>query len=199
MKTAREQILDFARQRSVFRAGEIPNISAPRMELSRMVAQGELIRVDRGLYSLPETEVTENHSIVEAVKLYRGGVVCLISALYFHKIGTQLPYETWIMRQDKNIVPTKGIPVRFVYCTGGAYSYGIEMHRIEGVDVNIYTPTKTVADCFKYRNKIGLDVAIEALQEGWKAKMFTMDELWAAVKVCRVQNVIQPYMEMLVQ
>lgn len=103
------------------------------------------------------------------------------------------------MRQGKNTVPNKGNPVRFVYCTGDAYSFGIETRQIEGVEIEIYTPAKTVADCFKYRNKIGLDVAIEALQEGWKAKLFTMDQLWAAVKVCRVQKVIQPYMEMLVQ
>jgi predicted transcriptional regulator of viral defense system len=103
------------------------------------------------------------------------------------------------MRQDRNVAPIKGFPVRFVYCTGDAFSFGIEKHTIEGTEVSIYTPAKTVADCFKYRNKIGLDVAIEALQEGWKAKLFTMDELWAAVKVCRVQKIIQPYVEMLVQ
>ncbi len=103
------------------------------------------------------------------------------------------------MRQDRNVAPVKGLPVRFVYSTGDAFSFGIEKHTIEGTEVRIYTAAKTVADCFKYRNKIGLDVAIEALQEGWRAKLFTMDELWAAVKVCRVQKIIQPYVEMLVQ
>ena len=199
MKTVKEQILDVAGKQSVFRAGDIPNVEKPRTELCRMVAQGELVRVGRGLYSLPDAEIGENHSLAEAVKQYHGGVVCLISALYFHRIGTQLPYETWLMRQDRNVAPIKGFPVRFVYCTGDAFSFGIEKHTIEGTEVSIYTPAKTVADCFKYRNKIGLDVAIEALQEGWKAKLFTMDELWAAVKVCRVQKIIQPYVEMLVQ
>jgi predicted transcriptional regulator of viral defense system len=197
--TIRNHILDIAEKQSLFRAIDIPNTPNPQTELSRMVAEGVLLRVGRGLYSLPDAEVGENHSLVEAVKLYHGGVICLISALYFHRIGTQLPYETWIMRQDRNVVPVKGFPVSFVYCTGNAFYFGIEKHTIEGIEVSIYNPAKTVADCFKYRNKIGLDVAIEALQEGWRAKLFTMDELWGAVKVCRVQKIIQPYVEMLVQ
>lgn len=198
MKTTKDKILDVAGKQSVFRAGDIPDVRKPQTELCRMVADGELIRVGRGLYSLPDAEVGENHSLVEAVKLYPGGVICLISALYFHRIGTQLPYETWIMRQNRNVAPVKGSPVRFVYCTGDAFSFGVEKHMIEGTEVSIYSPAKTVADCFKYRNKIGLDIALEALQEGWKAKLFTMNELYAAVKVCRVQKIIQPYMEMLV-
>jgi predicted transcriptional regulator of viral defense system len=199
MKTTKDKILDIAGKQSVFRAGDIPDVQKPQTELCRMVANGELVRVGRGLYSLPDAEIGENHSLVKAVKLYRGGVICLISALYFHRIGTQLPYETWIMRQNRNSAPVKGTPVRFVYCTGNAFSFGVEKHMIEGTEISIYSPAKTVADCFKYRNKIGLDVAIEALQEGWKAKLFTMDELYAAVKVCRVQKIIQPYLEMLVQ
>lgn len=199
MNTVKEQILHVARKQSVFRAGDIPGVQTPRTELSRMVAQGELVRVGRGLYSLSDMELSENHSLAEAVKLYHGGVVCLISALFFHKIGTQLPYETWLMRQDRNVAPSKGHPVRFVYCTGDAYSYGIEAYQIEGSVVKVYSPAKTVADCFKYRNKIGLDVAIEALRDGWKSKRFTMDELWAAIKVCRVQRIVQPFLEMLAQ
>lgn len=199
MKTIREQILDIAEKQSLFRAGDIPGTRKPRADLCRMVANGELIRIGRGLYSLPDIEIGENHSLVEAVKLYRGGVICLISALYFHRIGTQIPYETWIMRQNRNVVPVKGSPVRFVYSSGNAFSFGIEKHIIEGTEVSIYSPAKTVADCFKYRNKIGLDVALEALQEGWRAKLFTLNELYAAVKVCRVQKIIQPYLEMLVQ
>jgi len=199
MKTIKNQIMEIARKQAAFRAGDIPDTRNPRTELCRMVENSELVRVGRGLYSLPDVEVGENHSLAEAVKLYHGGVICLISALHFHHIGTQLPYEIWLMRQDRNIPPAKNLPVRFVYSKGDVFSFGIEKHVIEGTEVSIYSPAKTVADCFKYRNKIGLDVAIEALQEGWKEKRFTMDELWAAVKVCRVQNVIQPYIEMLVK
>lgn len=198
MKTIKEQILNVAKKQSVFRAGDIP-VSEPRTTLSRMVAHGELVRIGRGLYSLPDADIGENHSLAEAVKQYPGGVICLISALYFHGIGTQLPYETWMMRHDRRTAPDKAFPVRFVYCTSDVFSFGIEKHTIEGTEVSIYTPAKTVADCFKYRNKIGLDVAIEALREGWRARLFTMDELWAAVKHCRVRRTIQPYVEMLVQ
>ncbi|MBN2723150.1 MAG: transcriptional regulator [Deltaproteobacteria bacterium] len=197
MKTVRDKIMDIAEKKSLFRAQDILDVKKPQTELCRMVNDGTIIRVGWGLYSLPEAEIGENHSLVEAIKLNNGGVICLISALYFHKIGTQLPYETWIMRHNRNLASDKNHSVRFVYCTGDAFSYGIEKHIIEGTEVSIYSPAKTVADCFKYRNKIGMDVAIEALVDGWSSKKFSMDELWAAVKVCRITKIIQPYMEMI--
>jgi predicted transcriptional regulator of viral defense system len=199
MKTIRERVLEVARKQSVFRAGDVKDATDPRSTLRRMTATGELVRVGRGLYALADAEISGNHSFVEATKRYPGGVICLTSALFFHGIGTQLPYEIWMMRPDRKMTLNKDFPIRFVYCTGPAFSHGIERHRIEGMEVSIYTPPKTVADCFKYRNKIGLDVAIEALKEGWRAKRFTMDELWEAAKVCRAQSIIQPYVEMLVQ
>jgi predicted transcriptional regulator of viral defense system len=199
MKTLREKILEVARKQSVFRAGDVRDATDPRSTLHRMAAQGEIVRVGRGLYALADAKISGNHSFVEATKRYPGGVICLTSALFFHGIGTQMPYEIWMMRPDRKMTPNKDFPIRFVYCTGAAFSHGVETHRIEGMDVSIFTPPKTIADCFKYRNKIGLDVAVEALKEGWRAKRFTMDELWEAAKVCRVQRIIQPYVEMLVQ
>ncbi len=199
MKTVREKVLEAARNQSVFRACDVQDASDPRSTLRRMAAEGAIVRVGRGLYALADAEISANHSLVEAAKRYPGGVICLISALFFHEIGTQMPYETWMMRPDHKVTPNREFPIRFVYCTGAAFSHGIETHRIEGAEVCIYSCAKTVADCFKYRNKIGLDVAAEALQEGWRAKRFTMDDLWQAAKVCRVQNIIQPYVEMLVQ
>jgi len=199
MTSIREQILIVAETRSVFNAADIDNKGSIRTELGRMVASGELIRVERGLYALADSEVSQHHSLVAASKLYPGGVICLISALYFHGIGTQMPYETWIMRADKNQPSHKAAAVRFMYCSGAAFDFAVEKHMLEGSEVSIYSPAKTVADCFKYRNKIGLDVALEALKEGWSDKRFSLDELWSAAKVCRVQNVMQPYVEMLVQ
>lgn len=199
MKTIKEQILDVAKTQSIFRAGDIPNVKEPRSALSRMVAHGELIRIGRGLYALPNADISGNYSLAEAVKRYPGGIICLISALCFHEIGTQMPYETWMMRQDRRISPESDFPIRFVYCTDKAFSYGIKTHTIDGTEVDVYTPAKTIADCFKYRNKIGLDVALEALREAWTTKRFTIDELWAAGQACRVQNIMQPYVEMLVQ
>ena len=125
MNTVRRQILNIAAKQSVFRAGDIPGVRKPQTELCRMVINGEIIRVGRGLYSLPSADIGENHSLVEAVKVYGGGVICLISALYFHKIGTQLPYETWIMRYDRSPVHNKGVPVRIYYCTSNAFFFGI--------------------------------------------------------------------------
>jgi predicted transcriptional regulator of viral defense system len=199
MKTIRERILEVARKQSVFRAGDVQDATDPRSTLRRMAAQGEIVRVGRGLYAIADAEISGNHSLVEATKRYPGGVICLTSALFFHGIGTQMPYEIWMMRPDRKMTPNKDFFIRFVYCTGAAFSHGVETHRIEGTEVSIYTPPKTIADCLKYRNKIGLDVAIEAIKEGWRAKRFTMDELWEAAKVCRVQNIVQPYVEMLVQ
>lgn len=194
-----EKILATARQLAIFRARNVSGVPDPRANLRRMVARGQLVRVGRGLYSLPDTDAGQHHSLAEITKRYPGGVICLISALAFHGIGTQMPYEMWMMRGDRKVSPTQRPPVRFVYSSEPIFSFGVQTHVIEGVEVKVYTPAKTVADCFKYRNKIGLDVALESLREGWRTKRFTMDELWASARVCRVQTVIQPYLEMLVQ
>lgn len=199
METVPEKILQTARRQSVFRAKDVLGASDPRSTLRRMVMRGELIQVDRGRYALSDAETSASHSLVEATRRYPGGVICLVSALVFHGIGTQMPHETWLMRHDRKVPPPHGSPVRFVYCTNAAFDHGMEGHVIEGTMTRIYTPAKTVADCFKYRNKIGLDIALEALREGWRGRRFTMDELWAAAKVCRVQGVMQPYLEMLLQ
>ena len=191
--------MEAARKQSVFRAGDVQDAADPRSTLCRMTEEGEIVRVGRGLYALPDAEVSAYHSFVEATRRYPGGVICLTSALFFHGIGTQMPYETWMMRPDRKAPPNNEFPIRFVYCTGAAFSHGVENHHIEGTEVSIYSPAKTVADCFKYRNRIGLDVATEALKEGWQGKRFSMDELWQSARVCRVQSIIQPYVEMLVQ
>jgi predicted transcriptional regulator of viral defense system len=198
MKTLREKTMTVARNQSVFRAADVSKTADPRSTLRRMTNNGELIRVGRGLYMLPEVDITENHSSVEAMKRYPGGVLCLISALRFHDIGTQIPYEIWLMRQDRKAAPHDHLPVHFIYSSGAAFKYGVEMHSIEGTEFPVYSPAKTVADCFKYRNKIGLDVALEALKEGWRARQFTMNELHEAATICRVTKIIQPYAEILV-
>ena len=205
MEAISEKILITARRLAVFRARDVSGVLDPRTNLRRMAARGQLVRVGRGLYALPETDAGAQHSLAEAAQRYPGGVICLISALAFHGIGTQMPYATWIMRRDRKmapaqkVAPTQGPPVRFVYSSEPIFSFGVQAHVIEGVEVKVYAPAKTVADCFKYRNKIGLDVALEALREGWRTKCFTMDELWASARACRVQTVMQPYLEMLVQ
>ena len=123
-------------------------------------------------------------------------MVCLLSALQFHELTTQAPFEVWLAIGEKARLPKVDYPpLRVVRFSGAALEDGIEEDRIEGVMVKVYAPAKTVADCFKYRNKIGLDVALEALRDCWAKRRATMDELWQAAKTCRVANVMRPYLE----
>jgi predicted transcriptional regulator of viral defense system len=127
------------------------------------------------------------------------GTVCLLSALRFHELTTQAPFEVWLAINGKARTPQEDIlPLRIVYMSGQALSAGVEEHQIEGVPVRVYNPAKTVADCFKYRNKIGLDVALEALRDCWRKRRSTADELWHYAKICRVSNVMRPYLASLV-
>jgi predicted transcriptional regulator of viral defense system len=180
----------------VVRSADLRPRGIPREYLSRLYREGVLERASRGVYCLPDTELTEHHSLVEAAKIVPRGVVCLLSALRFHELTTQSPFEVWLALDRKAHHPTEhGVPLRVVRFSGHALTSGVEEHLIEGVKVRVYSPAKTVADCFKYRNKIGLDVALEALRDYWKSDRVSTDELWKYAKVCRVANVIRPYME----
>jgi predicted transcriptional regulator of viral defense system len=166
--------------------------------LSRLVAGGELERIARGLYRLPERAVTENHGLAIAAAAVPHGVVCLLSALQYHGIGTQLPFEVWMAIDRRARRPAlRYPPLRIVRYTGAALTEGAESHQVEGREVRVYNVAKTIADCFKYRNKIGLDVALEALREAWRARRFKMDELERYAAICRVQRVMRPYLEAL--
>ena len=193
-----QRVLELARIHGLLRARDLDQHGIPREYLTRLVRRGELERVARGLYALPDADVTENTSLAEAGKKVPHGVVCLLSALRFHSLGTQNPFEVWLAIDSKARRPlARRLPIRIVRFSGPALTEGIEIHDIQGVPVRIYNPAKTVADCFKYRNKIGLDVALEALREGWRARRFNMDDLWRSAKVDRVTNVMRPYLEAL--
>lgn len=197
IKNTVDKILETGRAQSVFRAADIRGAGDPRSTLRRLIAQKKLVQVGPGLFALPDADVSIHHALAAAVKRYPGGVICLISALSFYGIGTQIPYETWMMRHDRKAPPKEERTVRFVYSSVPAFFYGIAEYQVEGVAVQMYTPAKTVADCFKYRNKIGMEIALESLRESWRNGLFTMDELWQAAKVCRIQKIIHPYLEML--
>ncbi len=123
-------------------------------------------------------------------------MVCLLSALQNHHLTTQAPFEVWLAIAEKARLPKiEYPPLRVVRFSGPSLSFGIEEHEVDGVRVRVYSPAKTVADCFKYRNKIGLDVAIEALRDCLRQRKATRDELWSAAKVCRMSNVMRPYLE----
>lgn len=161
-----------------------------------MVACGLLDRIGYGLYRAPDAEITANHTLAQVSARAPDGVACLLTALRFHELSTQSPFEVWLAIGHKATRPRLDeLAVRVVYFSGAAFTAGVEEHRVEGVRVRVYCPAKTVADCFKYRNKIGLDVALEALRETWRARRATMDELWHFAQICRVANVMRPYLE----
>jgi predicted transcriptional regulator of viral defense system len=166
---------------------------------SRLVRAGTLERVARGRYRLPNAPVTEHHGLAVAAAAAPKAVICLLSALSFHQIGTQLPHEVWIALDRRSRRPSLRYPrLRFVRFGGETLTAGVETHRIEGETVRVYSVAKTIADTFKYRNKIGLDVALEALREAWRAQRFTMDKMYRYARICRVERVMRPYLEALV-
>ncbi|MGH9365623.1 MAG: type IV toxin-antitoxin system AbiEi family antitoxin domain-containing protein, partial [Thermoanaerobaculia bacterium] len=168
--TERERLLRLARRRAALTAKEVTNSGIHSQQLSRLVAEGLLERVARGLYSLPEQPVTENHGLAVAAKAVPKGVVCLLSALSFHGVGTQLPHEIWMAIDRRARRPKLAWPrLRVVRFSGSSRTEGVESHRVEGQAIQVFSIAKTLADCFKYRNKIGLDVALEALREAWRA------------------------------
>jgi predicted transcriptional regulator of viral defense system len=193
-----KQVLALALETGMLRPRDVEALGIHREYLRRLEQQGLLTRSGRGIYTRPETDFTEHHSLVESSYRVPHGIVCLLSALRFHEITTQAPFEVWLAIHGKARPPSEALlPLHLVYMSGKAFESGIETHQLEGIPVQIYNLPKTVADCFKYRNKIGLDVALEALRETWRDRRCTMDELWHYAKICRVSNVMRPYLEFL--
>jgi len=194
--TKKEQVVEIARKLGAIQPRELEKYGIAREYLYRLYREGVLERVERGLYILSGKDFGEHQSIVQVCKKVPNGVICLLSALRFHEIGTQSPFEIWLAIDNKARVPQlESISLHIVRFSGKAFHEGIETHNIKGIEVKVYKPAKTIVDCFKYRNKIGLDVAIEALREGWRAKKYSSNEIWYYAKQCRVSNVIRPYME----
>jgi predicted transcriptional regulator of viral defense system len=191
--------LRLVRERGMARPRDLIENDIPADYLDRLYRRGLVERVSRGIYTWPEAEVTEHHSLAEAARQVPRGIICLLSALRFHGLTTQSPHEVWLAISPKAWAPKLQSPkLRILRFSGDALARMVEEHNIEGVRVRVFSPAKTVADCFKYRNKVGVDVAIEALRDCWRANQATMDELWAAARVCRMTNVMRPYLESLV-
>ena len=194
-----KKVLDLARKGGILRPRDLQAKGLPKDYLWRLHKQEKLEKVGRGMYVIPGAVMNEHQTVVQAALRVPHGVVCLLSALRFHDLTTQSPFEIWMAIDVKARAPKEDIiPLRIVRFSGEALTAGVETHSIEGVDVKVYKPAKTVADCFKYRNKIGLDVAIEALRDCWRKKAATSDELWHYAKVCRVARVMRPYLESVV-
>ncbi len=194
--THEQQVLRLARRRKLLRARDVVHGGLPTIVLTRLVLAGKLERVARGLYGLPGAETNEHRSLAEVSARVPKGVVCLLSALRVHGIGTQAPFEVWLAIPQRMVTPRLGQPsLRVVRMSDKALADGVIKITVDGVKVSVFNAAKTIADCFKFRNKIGLDVALEALRDGWAKRKFTMDDLWRHATQDRVANVMRPYIE----
>ncbi|MDP2180833.1 MAG: type IV toxin-antitoxin system AbiEi family antitoxin domain-containing protein [Methylicorpusculum sp.] len=198
MDATTDKLIELARLRGLIRPSDLNSLEIPRISLTRAVRRGQLERIGRGLYGLPGREISANGSLAEVAIRVPKGLICLLSALRFHGLTTQAPFEVWLAIENKALAPKLEFPpLRIVRFSGAALTEGIEEHIVDGVTIRITSVAKTVADCFKYRNKIGLDVALEALRDAWHEKRMTSDEIWRYAKVCRVANVMRPYLDSL--
>jgi predicted transcriptional regulator of viral defense system len=182
----------------IVRPRDLEALGIPREYLLRLYRQGKLSRTGRGVYTLPDAAITERHSYAEVTKRVPGAVLCLLTALAFHEITTQNPSSIWIALRKGARTPALESPsLKITRLSGPSLTEGIETHRVEGVSVRVYSAAKTVADCFKFRNKIGLDIAIEALRDCLSQRKASINDIYRYAKICRVSNVIRPYMEAL--
>ncbi|MEX0880634.1 MAG: type IV toxin-antitoxin system AbiEi family antitoxin domain-containing protein [Thermoanaerobaculia bacterium] len=198
-RSAKALVLKELKRSGIARTRDFESLGVSRKQIRRLADKGIVERVSWGLYRRPNATLDQWHSFAEAARRVPGGVICLLSALRFHDLTTQNPWEIWMAIEGKAWRPPRGNPpIRIVQASGAAFREGTEKHRVGGVPVRVYGVAKTVTDCFKYRNKVGLDVALEALREAWRARRFTMEEIGRFARICRVEKVMRPYLEALV-
>ena len=194
--THAQRVLSLLRQKGMLRPSDLDNIGVPRVVLTRMTVSGLLEKAGRGIYQFPDTRGSEHESLATIATKAPQAVICLLSALQFHELTTQLPRQVWIAMPRGSHTPKVDYPpIKMVQFAGDAYSEGIEIAELDQVKLRVYCVAKTVADCFKHRNKIGLDVALEALRDARAKKKASADDLWRFAKICRVANVMRPYLE----
>lgn len=193
------RLVKLIRQKGIIRANDLTARKIPRIYLSRLVQQGKIDRVSRGLYSLAGAIIHEDQSLLEASKLVPDGVICLLSALRFHRLTTQAPFEVWLaIHESKRLPRISHPPLRVVRFSTKALTSGVDRVIIKGIPIQVTNLARTIVDCFVYRHKIGLEVALEALKEAWRSKRVTMDELHRFAKERRMVNVMKPYLEAIV-
>ncbi len=192
----KQRIIELAKQIGLVRPRDVEAAGIHREYLLRLYRNGDLVRVGRGLYALPGAQTSESLLLAEVAKRAPHAVICLISALEFHHLTTQIAHNVWIAIENKRWEPKfEHPPLEIVRFSSPTFRFGVEEHEVDRITVKIYSPAKTVADCFKFRNRVGLDVSLEALRETWRSRKATMDELWEAAKVCRMATVMRPYLE----
>lgn len=198
-ETQTEKAIALARSRGITRAQDFRDAGISPSRITRLCEQGLLIRLARGLYQLADAEdMDAAHSLAEASRLAPHGVITLLSALQYHGLTTQLPHAVWMCFHHKARIPSRfPFQIEAVRASGEAYDAGRMTAEIEGVAVPIYNPAKTIVDCFKYRSRVGLDVAVEAMRDGLRQRKASHADLWRYAAICRVQNVMRPYLESL--
>jgi predicted transcriptional regulator of viral defense system len=197
-RTAEARALNVLKRRGIARSRDLERAGLSRTQIRRLRERGLLERVSRGLYQSPDAPLTERHDLAEIARLVPGGIVCLLSALRFHGLTTQNPFEVWLAIDRKAWRPRlEHPPLRLVYLSSSALREGVEQHEVGGVSVRVFSEAKTVADCFKFRNKIGTDVAVEALREYRRAYPKGLEAVWRFAEADRVTRVIRPYLEAL--
>lgn len=198
MRNVRKHILALAHRQGLIRSRDLDDQGYPRVALTRLVRQGALLRVGRGIYALPGRLVSEHGTLAYVASKYPQSVICLLSALQVHQLSTQLPFEVWLGIPNKAHAPKLDYPpLKLVRLSAPALANGVEIRQIDGVPIRITNVERTLVDCFKFRNKIGLDVALEALTEASRANRINMDELWRHATSFRMTNVMRPYIESL--
>jgi predicted transcriptional regulator of viral defense system len=191
-----ENVGRFLRKVGIARARDLERAGISRTQIRRLLDRGVIERVGRGLYRKSGAPITELYDLAEVARLVPGGVVCLLSALRFHGLTTQNPSEIWIAIDRKAWRPrVKYPPVRFFYLSGPSLTEGIEEHDVGGVQVRVFSAARTVADCFKFRNKVGIDVAVEALRDYRDTHPKRLDAVWRFAELNRVARIVRPYLE----
>ena len=194
-----DAVLRLASKRGLLRARDVAALNLPTVVLTRLVRAGKLERAGHGLYALAGAQASAQRSLAEVALRAPRGVICLLTALRVHEVGTQSPFQVWLALPPGTTPPNiRQQQLKIARMSGASLTEGVEIVKVDGVEVRVFNAAKTIADCFKFRNKIGLDVALEALREGWrerKATKVTMQALWHYAKVDRVANVMRPYLE----
>lgn len=195
MQTNIDKIQEIIRQRGIITSVDIRRLGFSPKLLCYLKAKGTLRRISRGAYILSE-HVSSQETFTEVALKIPHGVICLLSALQYHELTTQMPYESWVAIEKGAYYPRNLKPsIKIIQLTGDNFSSGIETHECNGINIRVYCPAKTVVDCFRFRNKIGIDVAIEAMRDALSQKKAASDEIWEYARISRLTKVMRPYLE----
>lgn len=195
MNAKKAKLIAMARRKGRLCTADLAKIGTSRNYLAYLAKQGVFRRIARGIYVLAD-QISENETLQAANLAVPHGVICLLSALQFHEITTQMPMETWVAIERNQAIPKiKDSALRIVRLKKKYFDCGIEQHQLQGSTIRVYSPAKTVVDCFKFRNKIGLDIARESLKDSLSQGKATVDEIYHHAKICRMLNIMRPYLE----